>query len=373
MSVAAKTNGAKYANLAAALEHDIMAGRYRPGDQLPSERQIAQTHGMTVMTVRRALGVLAGRGLIVREQGRGTFVSLPGPGRSGETPGASRGPVFLLGLSADISRMTSPVNWQTRLRRFQGIADAGFQLGLAIQSSVDFDADARPRLLVERLRRASGLLLHDELLPEAAIIGLREEGVPSVAINCYERSECCSRVQVDGRQGAFRAVRYLVSLGHERIGLVVGDAARPSMRHRLEGYLDALAVHDLIRCDDYIVVDPRGLPEDGAAAVSRLLDLPEPPTAIFTASDNRALGALAMLAERGYRVPERLSIVGFDDLHEAAASTPSLTTVANPLYESGRAAVNLLHRQIVGGNPKIEIEVLPVLLAIRESCAPPPQ
>jgi len=109
----------------------------------------------------------------------------------------------------------------------------------------------------------------------------------------------------------------------------------------------------------------------GISAAEQLLDLPEPPTAIFSFNDNMAIGAMQTARARGVRIPEDLSIVGFDDLEEAAIVTPALTTVRQPLAEMGRIAVSLLIRLL--DNQRLEalhVE-LGTRLIVRDSTAPP--
>jgi LacI family transcriptional regulator len=109
----------------------------------------------------------------------------------------------------------------------------------------------------------------------------------------------------------------------------------------------------------------------GIEAAGRLLELPEPPTAIFAFNDAIAIGALRAARERGLRVPEDLSILGFDDIRHATIVMPALTTIRQPLAEMGRAAVGLLNRVLDGGpGERLHIE-LPTRLVVRESTAPP--
>jgi DNA-binding LacI/PurR family transcriptional regulator len=360
-----KRQGWKYLSMAAALERDILSGRYGVGDRLPSERALAREQDVTPMTVRGALQVLADKGLISREQGRGTFVSLPHPA---VMPAAqSRKSIGLIGLNPSLQAGGNVINWQLRMRRLQGVVDAAFQLGIPLQTQVEIDpAEPLPRL-IDSLSHFAGIVLHDESLSEAVLLALHERGMPMVAINCYLDTGYCARIHVNSRLGASNAVAHLITLGHRRIALIVGDAARVSMRERLQGYRDAHAAHGVPVDESLIVLEPRGWPQEAARAARQLLKLADRPTAIFTASDYRALGVLEALRLAGLRVPEDISVVGFDDICEAERTDPPLTTVANPLYASGRLALQLVQEQIESGRCEPSVRTLACSLKVRGS------
>jgi DNA-binding LacI/PurR family transcriptional regulator len=324
---------------------------------------------MTVMTVRHALKVLADKGVIVREQGRGTFVAMS------EVPDAVNGtrkPICVLGLDPSLSPPPDEINWQTRMRRYQGIVNAAFHLGLCIQTRVELNPNERSDRIARNLRRFSGVLLHERILSEATILGLQDDGIPVVAMNCYVDSDSCSRVHVNSRQGAYRAVTYLIELGHTRIAALVGRLSLVSMCERFEGYRDALEAHGLSVQPELIIEEPRGRRQDGAAAARTLMKIDNPPTALFSVSDYRALGALEAMAELGVEVPKQLSVIGFDDIHEAERANPPLTTMHNPLYESGHTALHLLHDLMQQEQREIMVRMLSPKLVSRGSCAKPP-
>ncbi len=355
--------------VATELESAIVSGRYAVGFQLPSERRLAEDYHITVMTVRGALKVLADKGLIVREQGRGTFVAPTVSAAACHMQSApTLKPVGLIGLSPKVRPGDNVINWQLRLRRLQGIVDAASQLGLRIHTHVNLKPNSSVPRMIAGLDRFSGLVLHDESLPEAVLLALHERGVPVVAINCYLGADYCNRIHVNSRLGASRAVSHLIKLGHRRIAAIVGDPARLSMNERLLGYRDALIAHGLPFDDAFLIIESRGWPQDAAAATRRLLDLPERPTAIFAASDYRALGVLEQLRQSGMSVPDDMAVMGFDDIHEVQTVVPPLSTVVNPLYESGRLAAQILHAQIARAKPEVSLRVMECTLQVRGSC-----
>jgi len=360
--------GTKYMAMARSVEQAILSGIYRLGEKLPSERELCQKHGVTKMTARQAMGVLEEKGLITRQQGRGTFVTLP-HGDSAEAGQAdSPGPVCLLGLSRPESADRDSVNWPLRMLRFQGIVEMAFRLGLTIETDPHYDLSARADQLINTFKRHSGLIVHDEVLREPVLVGLHELGLPIVAINSYGNVTCCSRIEVDMRGGAYLAVRRLLTLGHRRIGMIVGDPQKLFMRQRLDGYKDALAVEGIPYDESLVVIEPCGAREDGALAARQLLTASDRPSAVFTASDSRALGVLDCADELGLTVPSDLAVVGFDDIDEASYANPPLTTVKNPIYEGGAEAVRLLHQQINQGTTAPQVCMMPMELVVRESC-----
>jgi LacI family transcriptional regulator len=145
--------------------------------------------------------------------------------------------------------------------------------------------------------------------------------------------------------GATQATRHLLELGHRRIAVIGGPQGWIATQERLRGYHAALAGAgvlpdpSLVRYADFRI-------EGGREAADRLLDRPDPPSAIFAFNDGMAVGALRAAAARGLRVPADLSVIGFDDTIEAAVAVPALTTVRQPFAELGRTAVSLLLRQI---------------------------
>jgi LacI family transcriptional regulator len=170
----------------------------------------------------------------------------------------------------------------------------------------------------------------------------------------------------DNREGARLAVRHLHELGHERIATITGALATPPGADRLEGYLGELAALGREPREDY-VVEGDFYDESGYHGTRRLLELDEPPTAIFAASDLMAAGALRAGYELGVRVPEDLAIVGFDDIGLASLIQPQLTTVRQDMHALGEAAANGLARMIDDPDSPPARELVPTRLVVRAS------
>jgi LacI family transcriptional regulator len=179
------------------------------------------------------------------------------------------------------------------------------------------------------------------------------------------------------REGALAAMDYLTELGHRRIGYIPGRMELVSSNQRLQGYKDGLAAagipldEDLIEIGDYT--------SDTAAICARkLLTLEDRPTAIFAANDMSAMGVYQVAGELGLRIPEDLSVIGFDNLREASYLNPPLTTIDQTVEKMGAMATEMLVKLVNGEslpmNPTEEgnLYKIPAQLVIRESCASVP-
>ncbi len=201
---------------------------------------------------------------------------------------------------------------------------------------------------------------------------LRQRGISFVVVD--HRGELGPDVPSVGAtnwSGGRVAVEYLLSLGHRRIAMIAGpDSLRCSL-DRVAGYRAALEATgipidpELIRPGDFRL-------QSGYIQTSALLALPDPPTAIFAGNDLQAMGVYKALYLRNIHVPERMSVIGFDDIPLTTIVSPSLTSVRQPLFEMGRVATSML-LHLIAGEPLDSIRVLlPTTLITRESCASPP-
>jgi LacI family transcriptional regulator len=212
------------------------------------------------------------------------------------------------------------------------------------------------------------VILPPETGPELA--ALRARGFPFVVVDPRTSvPRDIAAVSAAHFAGARSMTGHLVQLGHRRIGVIAGPQDWLAGRARLAGHASALAdagvLHppELTRADEPTV-------EFGRRAAGELLDLPERPTALVGFNDKIAVGALAAAAERGLRVPYDLSVAGFDDIDLAQATSPTLTTVRQPLAEMGRMAVSLLIRLLDGHRvDALHIELATDLI-IRASTGP---
>ncbi|WP_110588558.1 LacI family DNA-binding transcriptional regulator [Microbacterium suaedae] len=218
------------------------------------------------------------------------------------------------------------------------------------------------------LSRLGGTLI-DGAVVVTPTVRLPETSMPIVAIDPHTGPASPATVDTDNLRGAREATEHLISLGHRRIAHLRGRDDLESARLREQGYREALRAAG-IEEDPSLVAEGGYRPAEAAAGAAALLNLETPPTAIFAANDLSAIGTMQVADERGIRVPEDLSLVGFDDVPEAAATTPPLTTVRQPLAAMGRSAVDLLVRMIEGEAEPTHIR-MSADLVVRGSTAPP--
>ncbi|MER6490601.1 LacI family DNA-binding transcriptional regulator [Streptomyces griseorubiginosus] len=201
-------------------------------------------------------------------------------------------------------------------------------------------------------RGSSGVLFNLAELSPAQYGWLDQHRIPYVLIDpVLEPPAGVVSVGAANWQGGVTATEHLLALGHERIAVVAGHQRKMCSSARVAGYRSALAAAGVRQRPEYVRL--AGFDESTAhRRTLELLDLPAPPTAVFVCSDSMALGVYAALAERGLKVPDDMSVVGFDDLPEARWATPGLTTVRQPLSEMAATALRLLVRMMEGDHPE---------------------
>ena len=170
--------------------------------------------------------------------------------------------------------------------------------------------------------------------------------IPTVLLNCYAEPRQQMAIVPGEVAGGFAATAHLTSLGHKRIGFINGEPWMDAAVDRLKGYKQALATAD-IAFDESLVRDGDWLPLRGYEAGLDLLSMPNPPTAIFCGNDLMAIGVMEAAAEKGFRVPEDLSVMGYDDQELARYTHPPLSTLVLPNYEMGQKAAEALIDMVV--------------------------
>ncbi len=223
---------------------------------------------------------------------------------------------------------------------------------------------------VPRRERVDGLLVMTLTPTDADVARFLESGVPTVLVDTYHPDLNC--VTIDDVAGGHQATCHLIALGHRRIGFVGDLGENPfdfsAGQLRLRGYRRALREAGLPEEPAHVQQGHYGRREARRMALA-LLALPEPPTAIFAASDTMAIGVAEAAAAAGLRVPADLSIVGFDDIEIAAHL--KLTTIRQPLFRSGVEGVTLLLDTLRAAPPQPVNLVLPTELVSRATTAPP--
>jgi len=252
--------------------------------------------------------------------------------------------------------------------RFRGVvtalADLSFELVVySVTSSAQRDGYLAKIALNRQL---DGLIVMALAVDDVATQRLLSHDLATVLIEVANPSFSC--VEIDNEAGGRLAAEFLLERGHRRFAFVgdseVPNYAIPTSDWRLAGYRGSLRQAGLALPDAYIALAPHGM-EQACQMTHQLLDLPEPPSAVFAPSDTQALGVLKAARERGLRVPAELAVVGFDDVE--IADYIGLTTIRQPLKESGRIAVELLLARLADGSRPIQRVTLPLTLVQRET------
>jgi LacI family transcriptional regulator len=214
-----------------------------------------------------------------------------------------------------------------------------------------------------------GLLLVLPRNPVDYLGSLRAHHFPHVLIDHQGIDSESPAVGAANWQGAYIATEYLVQLGHKRIGFITGSMDLGCAQDRLEGYKSALRTHHLPELPD-LIFEGDFFQNSGFTGADALLNLEEPPSAIFASNDVMAMGAMDAIRHRGLRIPDDISIIGFDNIPQSAMVFPALTTVHQPLEQMGRVATQMLLDML--GQPEFKVRQidLPTELVERASCAP---
>lgn len=331
-----------------------------PGDFLPPERTLATELGVSRPLLRRGLRVLLDSGELVSHPGIGTRVA--------NKPVWKREPSApIIGLllpdfgSPFFSEITESIEYAAMQH--------GYQLLLCNSRHQPAFEERHLRQLVDQ-RVAGVILAHDPHLPfpESASM-FSEKGIPYVALFNAPSVARCDSVSVDDFSGIYQAMRYLVSLGHRNIAFcrpVPSDAPHP----REQAYLQYMNEAGIQLPPNYIVT-LEGLDEKHYSdCLGTLLAGPSAPTAFVAGNDQTALLLMKRLSALGRRVPEEISIIGFDNLAFTEFLPVALTTVNQPKREMGRRALEMLLEHIELSSPSTgRSEVFETYLIIRDSCA----
>ena len=232
---------------------------------------------------------------------------------------------------------------------------------------VEAEHQDRAYLELARSKHIDGMILLTPRLDDAGLKKLEQMDVPTVLMGEIEGSNLYS-VDVDNELAARKAVRHLLELGHTRIACITNaPATYTAAPDRVRGYRNALSDAG-ISPDDSLIRYADFTPESGYAEMNSLLESGKQFTAVFVASDNVAMGVKAALIEAGKKVPEDISLVGFDDIPWAQYANPPLTTIHLEAQELARRASLVLMDLLKGKEPELKRQVIDTHLVVRKSC-----
>jgi DNA-binding LacI/PurR family transcriptional regulator len=352
-----------YASLAENLRRTIRAGSFQPGQLIASEYELARQGKVSRVTVRRASELLIKEGLVERRPGKGLFLRAQGMRRTNL-----------------IQVIAGNLQWEPCLRAGRAIQEAARASGVQVQvydahGNMDLDLDHIRRLPEGQAQGAVIIALHCRDFSEV-LFELKLKGFPFVIVDQRLRDLDVPSVTADNHAGGLAAGGALVAAGHRRIAFI-GDLIAGTVRERLAGLRDAMGDANL-PFDRSLVMDlpvERDRFADWTPQIERvtraLMASPDAPTAIFCSCDAVARSAFRALAGLGLRVPDDVSVIGFDADPLSEYLAPSLTTVSQPFAEMGRVAFGLLQARIVDPHAMVEHRKLPVQLIERASISAP--
>jgi LacI family transcriptional regulator len=333
----------------------------------PTILDVAAAAGVSTATAARALGAYGAVSPDVRERVAAAALKL-GYRRN------SLARSMITGRSHTIGLVMADIENPFFARAVRGIADvahgAGYEVLLVNSDEDPATERAAVRVLFEK--RVDGLIVApasaDEGVHLAEIAAL---GVPVVLFDRATPGVDADAVVVDNELAAERAIGHLAALGHRRISLLTSQGLIHTNQMRLAGYLDGLRAAGL-PVDDELVRMAEYTREAAVAETIAVLSLGDPATAIFTTDNLMSLGAFEGTQRAGRRVPDDVSLVGFDDLDWTTIVRPPLTVVAQPLYELGRTAAERLIARINGDESPPMQYTLATTFIVRESTGPAP-
>lgn len=254
----------------------------------------------------------------------------------------------------------------------RGIEDAAIEQGYLVLLGDSGQQKRRESSLVSLVftKQADGMLLLGTDLP-FDVSKPEQKNLPPMVMACEFAPDLeLPTVHIDNLTSAFEAVNYLTQLGHKRIAQISGPKSAALCQFRQQGYQQALRRAGITMNPQYCVESEFSF-EGGAKAIRHLLEMNDAPTAVFCHCDTMAIGAIQEAKKLGFRVPQDLSIVGFDDIQFAQYCDPPLTTISQPRYEIGRQAMLMMLELLKGHDIHSGSRLLETKLVVRGSAAPP--
>ncbi|EKF9835101.1 substrate-binding domain-containing protein [Vibrio cholerae] len=216
-------------------------------------------------------------------------------------------------------------------------------------------------------KRVDGLLLMCSTLEgERLDVFDRYPDIPIVVMDWGPILFASDKIQDNSLQGGYMAAKHLIECGHKEIGCITGPLIRHQAQMRYEGYKRALAEAGIAMNPDWIVESDFEC-EGGYQAFEKLYQRGKLPSALFVSNDMMAMGVIQAASQRGLRVPDDLSLIGYDDVHIAKFMTPALTTIHQPKYRLGKAAVDTLLYRLENPDTTAQVVQLEPTLVVRNS------
>jgi DNA-binding LacI/PurR family transcriptional regulator len=348
-----------YMQIYTELKERIESGEWSYGAMLPSEHELCDVYGVSRGTVRQVLGKLEEDGFIRRERGKGTFIARRGV--KAQNDFVSQSISFIVPYVRD-SFVSSILLGLENVARSSGYTVVFHH----VENDIGQQATALRRAVQQRV---AGIVLYPVNSKDASptLSNLVRERFPLVIVDRYIRGVFSNYVVSDNFGGGVIATQHLLSMEHRRIAFLSWAEISTSMEHRRLGYRHAL-LEAGIEPDSNLEWEVIGYPEIDHNAIVEYFLQPGRPTAIFAANDQLALTVQNVAQSLNLQIPDDLALVGFDDLDISTHLDIPLTTVAQPAFDMGSTAGDLVICQISEKDDCTHRHILPVQLIIRRSC-----
>jgi GntR family transcriptional regulator, arabinose operon transcriptional repressor len=319
------------------VHRDIETGIFKPGQKLPPERELETQYKVSRITINRALTKLKALGMIDRRQGAGTFVSTD---RTGQSDRSAR----------TLVRFISPGGERkgevyVRMGVMEGILEVLEKDGIDVTVGFFYSGEDYLLQLAKFDRPDSfGMVVWYTPGPEgdALLLKMKEMKYPFVLVDHYKPDMESNHVVTDNIDGARQMVDYLAGKGHRRIVYVTPDQNYTSLQDRQAGFIKAMLSHQFPVTNSSVCQVARDDQESIRQTVRSVMNRSDAPTAIFAGTDQLAFSIYTVLKEMGLRVPDDISLAGYDNVDDGSYLEVPLTTVAQDFYKMGQLAGTLL-------------------------------
>lgn len=321
-------------------------------DKLPGERVLAKELGFSYMTIRKAIENLVNEGVLYKVPTKGAFIN---------TEIKKRQNTRTIGYFLD-SSINSGISSPYYSMIFAAIEKEATKQGYSLVYFSDNNLDR----LDNTLNKLDGVIATCFPRIESTLLEIKRT-TPLVVIDNSAADKTIPSVIIDNFNALIAAVKYIYSLGHTQIGFMTGLEDSDIGKSRYMGYQHGLRLSNL-DFDPQLICSGNYSYEAGIDGAAYFLSLPEVPSAIICANDSMALGAMKRFKQARLRIPEDISLIGFDDIEVASQIDPALTTVAAPVKAIANTAVSMLKDMIENVPVHNQHIALPAQLEIRQSC-----
>lgn len=361
MTTNKKTSESFYKQVKKKIIEKIQSGTYQPGEKIPSERELCEIYSVSRTTIRKAIDELEFNNVLHRQSGKGTFVK-----KVVENKSSTGNLLFLRCLHSDISKSSSEIKddifYPKVLTGFEIASSArSYNCILKIINENIFNEKELDKI-IDDIDGIACAELHNERLLKYLI----KTDLPVVIINPSLHTDIIDVIKIDNINGAISSVNHLIEAGHKDIAFIGGSSDSLSSIQREQGYIQALKNNNL-KVNPSFNLSYGWRLEDGYKAAMDLIKNNSTPTAIFTASDLLAIGAINAIKDSGKSIPGDISIIGFDDIDMASQIKPALTTTYVNKVAMGKEAANRLFKLISEGREYPLKIVIPGILKKRET------